>query len=62
MQRLPPEFAVLDQEHLLVEPFATWAMAITYIPMARGFVYLAVAHCRGAYRSRWKRHSASKAA
>jgi hypothetical protein len=38
MQRLPPEFAVLDQEHVLVEPFATcrslnpvWAMAITYI-------------------------------
>jgi hypothetical protein len=40
---------------------------ITYIPMARGFVYLAavlagrpVGCCHGGCRSRWKRHSVSR--
>ena len=44
-----------------------WAMDITYIPMARGFVYLAVvligsavACCRRTYRSRSRRRSASR--
>jgi putative transposase len=44
----------------ITRPNQVWAMDITYIPMARGFVYLAVvldwsavAYCRGAYRSRW---------
>ena len=51
----------------ITRPNQVWAMDITYIPMARGFVYLAVvldwfivACCRGAYRSRWRRHSASR--
>ena len=51
----------------LTRPNQVWAMDITYIPMARGFVYLAVvlagsagAFCRGGCRPRWKRHSASR--
>ena len=44
-------------------PNQVWAMDITYIPMARGFVYLATAvdwFFRGGCRSRWKRRSASR--
>ncbi len=43
-----------------------WAMDLTYVPMARGFVYLcavvgsAEGFCRGGCRSRWKQPSASK--
>ena len=51
----------------VTRPNQVWAMDITYIPMAKGFVYLAVvldwfrgASCRGACRSRWRRRSASR--
>jgi putative transposase len=48
----------------ITRPNQVWAMDITYIPPARGFVYLTVvldwACCRGAYRSRWRRRSASR--
>ena len=51
----------------IVRPNQVWAMDITYIPMARGFVYLAVVldwatpeFCPGGCRSRWKRPSASR--
>jgi len=52
---------------VIERPNTVWAMNITYIPMARGFVYLAVvldwsavACCHGAYRSPWRRRSASR--
>ena len=48
----------------VTRPNQVWAMDITYVPMAKGFVYLAVvldwfsgAFYRGAYRSRWRRRS-----
>jgi putative transposase len=49
-------------------PNQVWAMDITYIPMARGFVYLAVvldwasacSSARGGCRSPWRRRSASR--
>ena len=51
----------------ITRPNQVWAMYITYIPMARGFVYLAVVLdwfsrrvLSGAYRSRWRLHSALK--
>ena len=50
----------------ITRPNQVWAMDITYIPMAKGFVYLgrrarlvlAARSCRGACRSRWKHRSA----
>jgi len=56
----------------VTRPNQVWAMDITYIPMARGFVYLAAvvdwftrkvlhtANWRGGYRSRWRPSSASR--
>ena len=51
----------------ITRPNQVWAMDITYIPMARGFVYLAVVldwFSRRVLswrdRSRWRRHSASR--
>ena len=51
----------------ITRPNQVWAMDITYIPMARGFVYLAVVldwatrrFCLGGCRSRWRRPSASR--
>ena len=45
----------------ITRPNQVWAMDITYIQMAHGFVYgSAVVCCRGVYRSRWRRHSASR--
>ena len=51
----------------VTRPNQVWAMDITYIPMAHGFVYLAVVwtgrhvvFCRGGCRSRWRRPSASR--
>ena len=51
----------------ITRPNQVWAMDITYIPMARGFVYLAVVLdwfsrrvLSWRVRSRWKRHSASR--
>src|SRR4051794_30771351 len=54
----------------ITRPNQVWAMDITYIPMARGFVYLAVVldcwtgqhvvFCRGGCRSPWKQPSASR--
>src|SRR5215212_4663901 len=51
----------------ITRPDQVWAMDITYIPMARGFVYLAaVIDCSaagfspGGCRSRWRRHSVSR--
>ena len=51
----------------VTRPNQVWAMDITYIPMARGFVYLAVvldwfnlACCRGGCRSPCKRRFASR--
>ena len=49
----------------ITRPNQVWAMDITYIPMARGFLYLAVvldwfsrrACCRGGCRSRWRQRS-----
>ena len=48
-------------------PNQVWAMDITYIPMARGFVYLAAVSTgsaagfwHGGCRSRWRRRSASR--
>ena len=58
-------YPYLLRDMAVTRPNQVWAMDITYIPMARGFVYLAVARtaaacCRGDCRSRWRRHSASK--
>ena len=39
-------------------PNQVWAMDITYIPMARGFVYLAARCWPGGYRSQWTQTSA----
>src|ERR1700758_2133229 len=51
----------------ITRPNQVWAMDITYIPMARGFVYLAVVldwrpagFCRGGWRSPRRVHSASR--
>jgi len=50
----------------ITRPNQVWAMDITYIAMARGFVYLAVAldwfaaSWRGGCRLRWRRRSASR--
>ncbi len=51
----------------ITQPNQVWAMDITYIPMERGFVYLAVVLdwfsrrvLSWSDRSRWRRHSASK--
>ena len=51
----------------ITRPNQAWAMDITYIPMARGFVYLTVVldgsaagFWHGGCRSRWRRASASR--
>src|SRR5712692_1756342 len=41
-------------------PNQAWAMDITYVPMARGFVYLAAVSCPGVCRSPWRSISASR--
>ena len=60
-------YPYLLRDMAVTRPNQVWAMDITYIPMARGFVYRAVVLdwfsrrvCRGDCRSRWRRHSASK--
>jgi len=40
--RAHPVFPYLLRGRVITEPNQVWAMDITYIPMARGFVYLAV--------------------
>jgi len=47
----------------VTRPNQVWATDITYILMARGFVYLCAVvdwFCLGGCRSHWKRHSVSK--
>ncbi len=51
------------REALSIRPNQVGAMDITYVPMARGFVYLCAVvdwFSRGGCRSRWKQPSASK--
>lgn len=40
--RAHPVYPYLLRGRMITQPNAVWAMDITYIPMARGFVYLAV--------------------
>ena len=67
-QRSPNRVAKKIYPYLLrgmeiVRPNQVWAMDITYIPMAKGFVYLAIMYLIGSpgacspgeYRSRWRR-------